>query len=117
MLVVDDDADQRLVMRGILESAGYQVLEAANGRDALDMCRAVKPSIVLLDAVMPIMNGDTFLRHKQIDDDIMQIPVVMVTAALDVNRARRVAAILRKPTRQRAVVDAVRSFARLSHAA
>lgn len=117
VLVVDDDAEQRTVMRGILESAGYKVLEAANGRDALDVCRAAKPSIVLLDAVMPIMDGESFLHHKEIDDEIMQIPVVMVTTAWDANRAPSVAAILRKPTRRRAVVDVVRCFARLPHAA
>lgn len=105
-----------MVIRGVLETAGYQVLEAANGRDALEVCRAAKPSIVLLDAVMPIMDGEAFLRHKQVDDAIMQIPVVMVTTAWDMNRARSVAAILRKPTRQRALIDAVRSFARLRYA-
>ena len=116
VLVVEDDAEQRTFMRGILEAAGYQVLEAMNGRDALDVCRAAKPSIVLLDAVMPIMDGEGFLRRRQIDDAIMQIPVVMMTA-WDLDHTSSVAAILRKPTRERAILAAVRSFARLSRCA
>jgi two-component system, cell cycle sensor histidine kinase and response regulator CckA len=57
VLVVDDDASQRLMARYVLERDGYAVEEAADGRQALDMCAERLPDIVLLDAVMPVMDG------------------------------------------------------------
>jgi CheY-like chemotaxis protein len=63
VLVVDDDADIRATLRMALEDEQYTVAEAANGRIALEMLRSSsKPHVVLLDALMPEMNGEELLR-------------------------------------------------------
>jgi two-component system, chemotaxis family, chemotaxis protein CheY len=61
-LVVDDSKVIRKVARHILESINYRVVEAADGAEALDACRAETPDVVLLDWNMPVMNGIDFLR-------------------------------------------------------
>ncbi len=61
-LVVDDSRVVRKVARHILEANGYEVIEAADGQQALDACHAALPDIVLLDWNMPVMDGITFLR-------------------------------------------------------
>src|SRR5688572_28490214 len=79
VLVIDDDADYRLGLRAALEKAGCEVHEAENGLVGLELCRALQPSIVLLDVVMPVMDGSEFLKIKQADARIMYIPVVVIS--------------------------------------
>lgn len=57
VLVVDDDGDARLALRRMLESAGYEVLEAANGRIAMSVCRTSSPEVVITDIFMPEQEG------------------------------------------------------------
>ena len=80
VLVVDDEANLRKMMRLYLEREGYRVVEAANGRDALHVARLEKPDLVLLDLMMPEMGGYDFMRlfTKQADT-----PVIMLTAKLE----------------------------------
>jgi CheY-like chemotaxis protein len=113
VLIVDDDDEHRLVVRGLLEAVGYQTLEASNGQEGLRLCRTERPSIVLLDAVMPVMDGTGFLLSKRRDREISEIPVVMLTA-WNVESESGIASILRTPVNGRAIVGAVRSFARLT---
>jgi two-component system chemotaxis response regulator CheY len=61
-LVVDDSRVVRKVARRILEANGFAVVEAGDGQQALDACRAALPDFVLLDWNMPVMDGITFLR-------------------------------------------------------
>src|SRR6516162_4581221 len=63
VLVVDDDASQRLMARYVLERDGYAVEEAADGRQALEVCAERQPNIILLDAVMPAMDGFRACEH------------------------------------------------------
>ena len=62
-LVVDDSSVIRKVARRILEGCHFRILEAENGREAMDVCRAGLPDCVLLDASMPVMDGLDFLRE------------------------------------------------------
>src|SRR4028119_67352 len=57
ILVVDDDPLMRQVLRRVMEKDGYQVVEAANGKQGLEAYQRLKPHIVLLDALMPVMDG------------------------------------------------------------
>ena len=57
VLVVDDNADNRLVSRRLLEQAGFRVLEATDGQEAVDLCAARRPSLILMDLRMPVMDG------------------------------------------------------------
>ena len=61
-LVVDDSKVIRKVARHILETLNFRVIEAADGNEALDLCKADAPDVILLDWNMPVMNGIDFLR-------------------------------------------------------
>jgi len=77
ILVVDDEAKLRRVIRAYLEEEGYRVLEAANGQEALFTARQEMPALVILDVMMPQMNGYEFLRLHRKEADT---PVIMLTA-------------------------------------
>jgi CheY-like chemotaxis protein len=81
ILVVDDDPDFLLVCRTILEEAGYSVLEAANGRIALEMIRQDAPDLILLDVMMrTTLEGVDVSKELDSDPELKQIPVVMVSS-------------------------------------
>jgi signal transduction histidine kinase/CheY-like chemotaxis protein len=79
-LVVDDEPDQREIVRRMLESEGWSVQLAANGRAALECVRREIPAIILLDLMMPEMDGFEFLGELTHRDDWKSIPVIVVTA-------------------------------------
>jgi len=103
VLVVDDNEDYRLLVRVLLCSIGYEVLDVENGQVGLDACRAFHPALVLVDYEMPVMNGIEFLDAKQADHTIAEIPVVMITAS-DVDVGDRVIKKLAKPISAASVV-------------
>jgi CheY-like chemotaxis protein len=80
VLVVDDDAAVRLLLRRILEAEGYTVVEAENGRAALERLGERTPGAILLDLMMPEMDGFEFLSALHEREAWRQIPVVIVTA-------------------------------------
>ena len=85
ILVVDDDQDIQEVLKDRLESLGYGVLAASNGREALELLEKQSPQMLLLDIEMPLMNGLEVLREiRRRESDI---PVVMVTAYGTIERA------------------------------
>jgi DNA-binding response OmpR family regulator len=77
VLVIDDDADIRGLLRELLERAGYEVSEGANGRDGLRTLYATSPDLVLLDVSMPELDGWQTLERIR---DVSDVPVVMLTA-------------------------------------
>jgi CheY-like chemotaxis protein len=79
-LVVEDDADSREMLRRLLESNGWAVLVAENGRTALEKLEHGRPSVVLLDLMMPEMDGFEFLTEMHRHDEWNQIPVIVITA-------------------------------------
>lgn len=86
ILLVDDDPDIRLILRAALASIG-DLLEAANGADALRLIRDEKPSLILLDLVMPEMDGiETLKQARLIQPSLL---VVMLTGQADVAMAKR----------------------------
>ena len=80
VLVVEDDAAMRDILRRVLEKAGWAVTEAANGREALECVAAHQPELILLDLMMPEMDGFTFLEELRQQEAWRSIPVVVVTA-------------------------------------
>jgi CheY-like chemotaxis protein len=80
VLVVDDDADTRELLRRALEHEGMTVREAANGRDALARVAERKPELVLLDLMMPVMDGFEFLRQLRESEADGHVPVIVLTA-------------------------------------
>ena len=81
VLVVDDDDSVREITVLALEVvAGWRVIAAAGGAEALELARSHRPDAVLLDVMMPEMDGPTTLRHLQADDATRDIPVILLTA-------------------------------------
>jgi len=81
ILVVDDDPDFVLVCRMILEAEGYQVLEAANGSQALESMRQEKPDLVFLDVMMSTtLEGVDVSKEMEADPKLKDVPVVMISS-------------------------------------
>jgi adenylate cyclase len=80
VLVVDDEDTVRRAMRLALESAGWQVTEAENGRRALDCFAMARPDVVILDLMMPEMDGFEFLEELRNRTDSRNVPIVVVTS-------------------------------------
>jgi CheY-like chemotaxis protein len=84
VLVVEDDPELLLGLSEVLESEGYGVTCARHGLEALGRLRAgTRPSVILLDLMMPIMNGWQFRYEQRQDSDLAKIPVVVVSAKSD----------------------------------
>jgi CheY-like chemotaxis protein len=81
VLVVDDDAAIREVIAEVLRDEGYDVAEASNGAQALELLQQMAhPGLVLLDLMMPVMSGWEFLEHVRSDGRLSRVPVVVVSA-------------------------------------
>lgn len=80
VLVADDDPLLRSILEHKLSRAGYVVALAEDGRAALEQSRALKPAVLVLDAMMPILDGFEVLRRLKSDDQTRSIAVVMLTA-------------------------------------
>ena len=84
VLVVDDDsAIRRMIVAALRRDGIYTFLEAANGKDALDLMRGEHPDVVVLDLMMPILSGWDVLRERAHDASIKKIPVILVSANRD----------------------------------
>lgn len=80
VLVVDDDAESRALLRQSLEKEGWRVEEAFNGKHAIDSIRDNTPSLILLDLMMPEMDGFEFVDEIKSQDDFVDIPIIVLTA-------------------------------------
>jgi len=80
ILVVDDSATERHVLRDMLTKAGYDVLSSENGEDAIAKARLLKPDLILMDVVMPGLNGFQATRAISRDPVTKSIPVIMCTS-------------------------------------
>ena len=84
VLVVDDDsAIRRMIVAALRREGTYAFLEAANGKDALDLMRGEHPDVVVLDLMMPILSGWDVLRERAHDASIRKIPIILVSANRD----------------------------------
>ena len=85
VMVVEDDAASRKALSQIAEFVGYEVKTAENGQEALDDLHQddCHPCLILLDLMMPVMDGWQFLEEKEHDPALADIPVVVVSAAHD----------------------------------
>ncbi len=82
ILLVDDHCPTRLMFRQILaqQDASYDILEASNGREACETALDAKPDLILMDVMMPVMDGYEALASLKEDPETQAIPVLMLTA-------------------------------------
>src|SRR5690242_1218872 len=112
VLVVDDDPEIRESLSELLDFRGYSVLQAENGRRALDVLKKIPPRtpcIVILDLAMPVLDGHQFLKYRAEDPVLRHIPVVVVSAN---PRPRQplegIEAYLQKPLEPDILLDIIR---------
>jgi CheY-like chemotaxis protein len=80
--IIEDDAEFRNMLRELLEEEQYRVVAVSNGAEALETLRGdTMPNVILLDVSMPVMDGFDFLRFRNEDPRLAQVPVVLVTNA------------------------------------
>ena len=114
VLIVEDDEDLREMMAQLLSLEGFHSATVANGREALQYLQdAEKPQVILLDLMMPVMDGWEFRRQQKADPQIAPVPVI-VLSALDQRRAAPVEAeaFLNKPLDFDRLLELVRDHCR-----
>ena len=106
VLIVDDDDGIRESLADVLGDLGYDVVTAPHGKAAIDLLRTgTKPGVILLDLMMPVMDGWAFREAQQKDASIKDIPVVVITAGDTSDFGQLVT--LRKPLKLDAVMRAL----------
>jgi DNA-binding response OmpR family regulator len=89
ILAVDDESDVLLILKTALLSEGFQVFTATNGPDAIALSLEHKPDLLVLDMMMPEMNGFETLRNIREQQGMQSVPVVMLTGVSDKDRIRQ----------------------------
>jgi CheY-like chemotaxis protein len=110
ILVVDDEFGIVDILAEFLGDAGFHVVTAIHGRQAVERIAASRPDIILLDFMMPVLNGAATLAVLAADPAVRDIPVIMMSSLSEeqvAEQARGYAAFLRKPFKLAAVRDAI----------
>jgi len=80
VLVVDDELDMRIFVSTLLETSGFKPLTAVDGKEGMVVARSKKPSVVILDVMMPNESGIGMYRELKNDPDLKDVPVIMLSA-------------------------------------
>lgn len=102
ILVVEDYDDARQLLKVMLQMLGYRVVEATDGREAVEYVKKERPDLILMDLALPLMDGVTATKLiREMEGDISEVPVVCVTAHSEKYRTEALEAganqVLRKP--------------------
>jgi CheY-like chemotaxis protein len=116
ILVVEDDDDIRTTVLEIMGFEGFRAMGASHGAEALELLRRSeqKPALILLDLMMPLMNGAEFRERQLADPALASIPVVILTADANADAQcaeLRAAGCLRKPMKLRAIIETAQRYA------
>jgi two-component system chemotaxis response regulator CheY len=88
LLLVDDSKFLKMAMKRTLSEAGFTVVDAANGQDALQLARETQPDLIILDMMLPGLGGEMVLRTLQQDQSLRNIPVVVVSSLSQSNAGK-----------------------------
>ncbi|HYE64668.1 MAG TPA: response regulator [Pyrinomonadaceae bacterium] len=80
VMVVEDFEDNRFMMRRLLEMSGYQVLEATNGIEAVEVAKRERPGLILMDLSLPLLDGLAATRRIRQEPELRDVPIVAVSA-------------------------------------
>ena len=81
VLVAEDSSDTRIMLKRAFELKGYKVLEAADGKQALEMAKHHSPNLIVIDLNMPVLDGlETVKKFRRLEDTGDQVPIVAITA-------------------------------------
>ena len=109
ILVIDDDHNTRASIREQLEAEGYSVFSAANGEQGMEVLRRFKPpGLILVDLIMPIMDGNAFIAAIEDDPKLSKIPVVIITAFPEKGWPPGTKAVVQKPINNDALLSTVK---------
>jgi CheY-like chemotaxis protein len=109
ILLVDDEPDIVEVLTDLMVEAGYRVISAVDGREALERLERDRPDLVMLDVMMPIMSGEDVLAELERRGSLRAVPIVLMSAGSNVPLAEKWdLPYLRKPSALRAVLEVVR---------
>ncbi len=115
ILVVEDQADNRQILRDLLGNAGFDLMEAENGEDALAAVAKQRPDLILMDIQLPMMDGYEATRRIRANPEMREVPIIAVTSyALAGDDAKALAAgcnaYVTKPYSPRALLAKVREY-------
>jgi two-component system cell cycle response regulator DivK len=113
ILVVEDQADNRRILRDLLVNAGYELIEAESGEEALKAVETQRPVLILMDIQLPVMDGYEATRRIRLNPELKSIPIIAVTSyALSGDEAKALAAgcnaYVTKPFSPRALLAKVK---------
>jgi len=115
ILIVEDQEDNRMIMRDVLSSAGYDLIEAVNGEDGVKLAHSERPDLILMDIQLPIIDGYEATRQIKGSTVLKSIPIIAVTSyALSGDQAKARAAgcdgYVSKPFSPRELLARVREY-------
>lgn len=114
ILIVEDEQSLCDLLASVLEAEGHRARKAGNGLEALHEIEEARPNLILLDMMMPVMDGWQFIARMRANDEWKTIPVVLITAVYDMSSLESrtgARAILTKPFDIELIVDAVDLYA------
>ncbi len=118
ILIVDDKAENREVLKAMLQPLGFEVTETPNGHQALELVEHSQPDLILLDLMMPVMDGFEFIRHLRQKASLKETPVIAVSASADEQTRQEILAtgcddFLVKPIQVDKLLDRLQAYLEL----
>jgi len=110
ILVVEDDDDIRDSLKELLEEEGYRVDTAANGEQALNRLRGEAPQLILLDLMMPVMDGWEFQKQLREIPSFSRVPIIVISASKFSREPLNAAAFIPKPLDAGVLLETIESF-------
>jgi CheY-like chemotaxis protein len=79
VLIIEDDEDLHLLYRLYLQGESYKILQARNGKEGLEKIAQERPDLIILDMIMPVMDGEEFIQKFRFEDKIFDIPIIIAS--------------------------------------
>ena len=112
ILIAEDNLDSQQLLQTILESEGFIVTAASDGKKAIDMLHEIKPDILVTDLMLPAVSGGDLIRHVRNTAELAQIPIVVISAYSDHYESDALAVganiVLKKPLDSDVLIDTIR---------